>query len=118
MIPSGVGVEVGVLVLLAVLVVGLVTGLAKKGRITLLLIGLVVIAVVGLVITGGVDTTAAGITEFLMVALPLAVAFAAGWLAARGSWLKRLVALGVGAVLLAAFPYAAAGEAAATLFIR
>jgi hypothetical protein len=37
----------------------------------------------------------------------------AGWLCARGSWLRRLLVVGVAAVLLATFPYAAAGRATA-----
>jgi peptidoglycan/LPS O-acetylase OafA/YrhL len=105
---------VAVVVLLAVLLVGVVTGRAK-GRWTLLVAGLVGVLVLGAVLTalsGGPpgDDPAAEITALYTVAVPLGVAYTAGWLCGRGTWLRRFVVLGVAALLLAAFPYAAAGQ--------
>ena len=45
--------------------------------------------------------------------VPPAIAFLAGWIAARGTWFGRAVVVGVAVLLLAAFPYAAAGAATA-----
>jgi hypothetical protein len=45
------------------------------------------------------------------------IAFVAGWLAARGSWVRRFVVIAVGALLLVAFPYVAAGQATADAFL-
>jgi hypothetical protein len=107
---------VAALVLLVVLLVGVAAGRAKQ-RLTLLLAGLVALAVVGAVLTSLSQpaglTSAAGMTALYGVALPLVVAFAAGWLAARGTWFRRLLVIAVAALLLAAFPYDVAGRATA-----
>jgi hypothetical protein len=108
--------SVAAVVLLVVLVIGVVAGRAKR-RVTLLVAGLAAVLVAGFLV--GMTTTPAGadragqLTALYAVALPLAAAFLAGWLCGRGSWLKRLVVIGVAAVLLAAFPYAEAGRATA-----
>mgnify|MGYP007039486919 CR=1 FL=1 len=111
--------EVAGAVLLAVLLVGVLAGRAKR-RLTLLVAGLVAVVGAGIAVTGmtsaGTDRVAQ-LTTLYAVALPLAVAFAAGWLCGRGSWLKRLLVIAVAAVLLAAFPYPDAARAtAAALF--
>jgi hypothetical protein len=108
-------------VLLVVLVVGLAAG-RTKGRWSLLTAGIVVIAAGGVVLTaaGGAPATedpAAEITALLTITVPLVIAFVAGWLAARGSWVRRFVVIAVGALLLVAFPYAAAGQATADAFL-
>lgn len=105
---------VAAVVLLVVLLVGVAAGRAK-GRWTLLAAGLCGVLVVGAVLTaltGGPpgDDPALEITALYTVTVPLAVAYAAGWLCGRGSWLRRFLVLGVAALLLAAFPYAAAGQ--------
>ncbi len=115
-----VGVPVGVaaLVLLVVLVVGVAVGRSKR-RFGLLLVGIIVIAVVGFVVTattsGAVGTRAADIARLYTTAVPPLVAFVAGWICARGSWFTRIVVIAAAAVLLAAFPYATAGDATANL---
>lgn len=107
-------VGVAVPVLVGVLIVGVLAGRAKR-RWLVLLLGIVVVIAVGVVATringtpGAVP--AAKITLLYTTALPLLVAFVAGWLCGRGTWFKRLVVLGVAALLLAAFPYAAAAQA-------
>jgi hypothetical protein len=108
-------------VLLVVLVVGLAAG-RTKGRWSLLTAGIVVIAAGGVVLTaaGGAPSTedpAAEITALFTITVPLVIAFLAGWLAARGSWVRRFVVIAVGALLLVAFPYAAAGQATADAFL-
>ncbi|MHA6781242.1 hypothetical protein ACVGOW_09655 [Pseudonocardia saturnea] len=116
----GDGNAVGALVLLAVFVVGVLAGLAK-GRIGLLVIGLIAVAVLGLVVAGitGVDLSgpraavAERLTAVYSAVLPPAFAFTAGWLATRGTWFRRALTVGVAVLLLAAFPYAAAGAATA-----
>lgn len=115
MIPGGTG--GGLMALGVALVVGVVAGRSKQ-RFSLLLLGLLVAAVVGFVVVavsgqpvGG--TRPAEIARLYTAAIPLAVAFLAGWLCARGSWFGRLVVIAVAALLLAAFPYAAAGQATA-----
>jgi hypothetical protein len=106
---------VAAVVLLVVLLVGVAAGRAKKGRWTLLAAGLGGVLVVGAALTaltGGPpgDDPALEITSLYTVTVPLAVAYAAGWLCGHGSWLRRFIVLGVAALLLAAFPYAAAGQ--------
>jgi nicotinamide riboside transporter PnuC len=108
-------------VLLVVLGVGVAAGRAK-GRWTLVVAGIVVIAAVGVVLTavGGAPATedpAAEITALYTITVPLVIAYLAGWLAARGGWLRRFLVIAVGAVLLVAFPYAAAGQATAGAFL-
>jgi hypothetical protein len=108
-------------VLLVVLLIGVAAGRAKT-RWTLLATGIVVIGAVGVVLTavGGAPATeepAAELAALYTITVPLVVAFAAGWLAVRGTWLRRLLVVGVAALLLAAFPYAAAGRATADAFL-
>jgi hypothetical protein len=109
-------------VLLVVLVVGVLAGRAK-GRWTLLGAGVLAIVVVGIVLTavsGGPDTEdpAVELAALYTVTVPLMLAYVAGWLAAHGSWLRRFLVVGVAALLFAAFPYAAAGQATADAFLR
>lgn len=111
---------VGAAVLVAVFVLGVLAGLAKK-RAGLLLGGLLAVVVAGLVVAGvsGVDLSgsradvAARLATVYAVVLPPAIAFVTGWLATRGTWFRRALVVGVGVLLLAAFPYAAAGAATA-----
>ena len=108
-------------VLLAVLLVGIASGRAT-GRWTLLTAGIVVIAAVGVVLTAvgsapATEAPAAELAALYTITVPLALAFVAGWLAARGSWLRRFVVVAVAALLLVAFPYAAAGQATADAFL-
>jgi peptidoglycan/LPS O-acetylase OafA/YrhL len=108
---------VAAIVLGVVLLVGIFAGRAKA-RWTLLVAGLAAVLVLAIAVTAATggpagDASAAEITALYQLALPLGVAFAAGWLCARGSWLRRLLVLGVAALLLASFPYVAAGQATA-----
>lgn len=111
---------VGALVLLAVLVVGVLAGRAK-GRLGLLLGGLLAVVALAVVVAGvlGADLSAPPdvlgprLGDVYAVVLPPAIAFVAGWLAARGTWFRRALVVGVAVLLLAAFPYAAAGAATA-----
>jgi peptidoglycan/LPS O-acetylase OafA/YrhL len=108
-------------VLLAVLVIGIAAGRAKS-RWTLLAAGIVVIAAAGVVLTavgGGppTDDPAAELTALYTITLPLVIAYVAGWLLTRGGWLRRFLVIAVGALLLVAFPYAAAGQATAGAFL-
>ncbi|MCX6463019.1 MAG: hypothetical protein NTW05_05445 [Pseudonocardiales bacterium] len=111
---------VGAVVLLVVFVVGVLAGRAK-GRLGLLLGGLVAVVAVAVVVAGvsGADLSAPPevlgprLGDVYAVVLPPAIAFLAGWLAARGTWFRRAVVVGVAVLLLAAFPYAAAGAATA-----
>jgi hypothetical protein len=114
--PYPVSTTLAATILGVVLVVGVFAGRAKA-RWTLLVAGLAAVLAVGIVVTAttGVPAgdDAAEITALYQLTLPLAVAFAAGWLCARGSWLRRLLVVGIAAVLLATFPYTAAGQATA-----
>ncbi|OLT20385.1 hypothetical protein BJF78_09815 [Pseudonocardia sp. CNS-139] len=115
--PYPVSIPVAAVVLAVVLLIGVAAGRAK-GRLVLLVVGLVTVVVFGIVVnaaTGGPpgDDPAAEVTALYQFALPPAVAFTAGWLCAHGSWLRRLVVLALAAVLLASFPYVAAGRATA-----
>jgi hypothetical protein len=117
--PVATAVTVGVLLL--VLVVGVGAGRAK-GRWTLLAAGIAAIAAVGIVLTAvgggpGTEDPGAELTALYTITVPLVLAYLAGWLAAHGSWLRRLVVVGVAALLLAAFPYTAAGQATADAFL-
>ncbi|OJY46898.1 MAG: hypothetical protein BGP03_27660 [Pseudonocardia sp. 73-21] len=100
------------------LVVGIAAGRSKR-RFGLLLIGIIAIAVIGFVVTaattGAVGTRAADIARLYTIAVPPLVAFVAGWICARGSWFTRIVVIAAAALLLAAFPYANAGDATARL---
>lgn len=120
LIPGGgdAGIAVGGVVLVVVLVVGLLAGRAK-GRFGLLLAGLATVVVLGVLYVGAPDldapndVVAAQLGGVYAVVLPIVIAFTAGWLVARGSWFGRALVLGVAVVLVAAFPYAAAGTATA-----
>ena len=108
-------------VLLVVLGVGVAAGRAK-GRWTLLAAGIVVIGAVGIVLTAvgrapATEDPGAELAALYTITVPLALAYAAGWLAAKGSWLRRFLVVGVAALLFAAFPYAAAGRATADAFL-
>jgi hypothetical protein len=114
-------------VLLVVLLVGVVSGRVKN-RWTLLAVGLVILAAAGVVLTAVADRPAAGaaapqdkgaeLAALYTITLPLVVAYVAGWLLVRGGWLRRLLVVAVGAVLLVAFPYGAAGQATAAAFLH
>jgi hypothetical protein len=107
---------VGAAILLVVLLVGVGAGRAKQ-RLTLLVAGVVAVAVAGFALTA--MTTAPGtdragqLAAMYAVSVPLAVAYVAGWLCGRGSWFKRLLVVGAAAVLLAVFPYAEVAQATA-----
>jgi hypothetical protein len=108
-------------VLIAVLLIGIAAGRAK-GRWTLLAAGIVVIVALGVVLTaaGGVpgsDDPAVELTALYTITLPLVVAYLGGWLAAHGSWVRRFLVIAVAVLVLAAFPYAAAGQATADAFL-
>jgi len=115
---------VGAAVLLAVFVVGVVAGLAKQ-RVALLLVGLVAVVVLGLVVAGitGLDpggpreAVAARLADVYAAVLPPATAFVTGWLVTRGTWFRRALTVGVAVLVLAAFPYAAAGAATAGVLV-
>jgi hypothetical protein len=105
-------------VLVLVLLIGVAAGRATS-RWSLLLAGLVVAVVLGAVITGvtgagdppgAAEDPGAELGALYSVTVPLVVAFGAGWLCGRGTWFRRLVVLGVAALLFAAFPYAEAGR--------
>jgi hypothetical protein len=118
-IPGGVG--AAAVVLLVVFVIGVGTGTSRR-RWALLLIGIIAIAVVAYAVTasatGPVGTRAADIARLYTTGVPPFVAFAAGWICARGSWFTRVVVVAAAALLLAAFPYPAAGQATADLISR
>ncbi len=108
-------------VLLAVLLIGVVAGRAKS-RWTGLAAGIVVIVAAGVVLTAVRGATPADdpgteLTALYTVALPLVIAYVAGWLLVRGGWLRRFLVVAVGGLLLVAFPYAAAGQATADAFL-
>lgn len=116
-------VTVAGLVLLVVALVGVVAGRAGR-RWSLLLAGLVAVVALGVVatgVTGGPAPTGPGgprageIARLYTAVVPLVVAFGAGWLCGRGTWFRRLLVLAVAALLLAVFPYAAAGQATVEL---
>ncbi len=105
-------------VLLAVFVIGVAAGRTKK-RLTALLFGLALVigasvAVSALARPAGLDRTAQ-FTALYTLAVPLAAAFLAGWLCARGSWVKRLVVVAVAVALVLLVPYAQLGRATAAL---
>lgn len=120
--PYSVSTAVAGIVVVVALLIGVAAGRAKR-RWTLLIGGLVVVLVLGIAlvaVSGGPagDDPAVEITELYTVTVPFGVAYAAGWLCGRGSWLRRLVVLGIAAVLLAVFPYAAAGQVTADSLLR
>ncbi len=108
------------LVLLGVFVLGVVAGRAK-GRVVLLLGGLLLVAVLGLVLAVVVGVDPAAPPDVLgprlgavyALAVPPLLAFLAGWIAARASWLVRVVVVAATVLALAALPYAALGAATA-----
>jgi hypothetical protein len=105
-------------VLLAVFVIGVAAGRTKK-RLTALLFGLALVvgasvAVSALTRPAGLDRTAQ-FTALYTMGVPLAAAFLAGWLCARGSWVKRLVVVAVAVALVLLVPYAELGRATAAL---
>jgi hypothetical protein len=116
--PGGQSPGVAGLVLVVVLVIGVFAGRSQR-RFTLLLVGLLVTLGIGAAVTvlaaapGAVADRAAELTGFYAVAVPLTVAYAAGWLCGRGSLLWRLVVLGVAVLVLAVFPYTDAGRVTA-----
>ena len=108
-------------VLLAALLAGVLAGRAK-GRWTLLAGGIVLIFAVGVVLTavgGGPasEDPAAELTALYTITLPFLIAYVAGWLVVRGGWLRRVLVIAAGAVLLVAFPYAVVGQATADAFL-
>lgn len=112
------GIVAGLAVLVGVALVGLVAGFSK-GRVGLLLAGLVAAVVIGLLVVGVPDlagprdVAGARLADLYGLVLPPAVAYVTGWLVARGTWFRRVVVVGVSVLVLAAFPYAAAGAATA-----
>lgn len=103
-------------VLLAALLIGVGAGRAAK-RWSLLLVGMVALAVLALVAVAVTATPGTGpaaqVTALYAAGLPLLVVFVAGWLCGRGTWFRRFLVIGSAALLLAAFPYDAAGRATA-----
>lgn len=119
--PFPVATAVTVAVLLVVLVIGVAAGRAKS-RWTLLAAGIVAIAAVGVVLTavgGGPasDDPGAELAALYTVTVPLVIAYLAGWLVVHGSWLRRFLVVAAATLLLAVFPYAAAGQATADAFL-
>jgi hypothetical protein len=116
-IPGG----AAAVVLLVVFVIGVGAGTSKR-RWGLLLVGIIAIAVVAFAVTasttGPVGTRADDIARLYTTGVPPLVAFLAGWVCARGSWFARVVVVAAAALLLAVFPYPAAGQATADLISR
>jgi hypothetical protein len=106
--------------LLVALLVGVVAGRSRR-RGLLLLGGLVAALVIGFAVTATrtppPPDKAAELTALYTTALPLAVAFLAGWLCARGSWFSRLLVLIAATALVLLFPYAEAGRATAAALL-
>jgi hypothetical protein len=117
--PGGVG--AAAVVLLVLFVIGVAVGSAKR-RWGLLLAGILAIAALGFVVTaattGAVSTRAEDLARLYSTALPPLVTFLAGWICARGSWFTRVVVVAAAALVLAAFPYPAAGRATAEVLSR
>ncbi|HEY4419319.1 MAG TPA: hypothetical protein VGN22_07375 [Pseudonocardia sp.] len=118
--PGGESPGVAGLVLVLVLLVGVAAGRTKRrwallltGLLGVLVFGVLVIAVAGAPEPAVPGDRAAEMTAFYTVVVPLLVAFAAGWLCGRAGWIQRLVVVGVAALIVAAFPYAAAGRVTA-----
>jgi hypothetical protein len=118
--PGGGSPGVAGLALVLVLLVGVVAGRTKRrwaflltGLLVVLVFGVLVIAVAGAPDPAVPGDRAAEITAFYTVVVPLLVAFAAGWMCGRSGWIQRLVVVGVAALVVAAFPYAAVGRATA-----
>ena len=110
-LPGGVGTAAAVLAV--VFVVGVLAGRAKRRWVLLVVgIGVAIVAVAAVAATRGAAVERAQeYADALATVLPPAVAYLAGWLCGRGTWFKRLLVVAAAALLLAAFPYAAAGEA-------
>lgn len=110
--------------MLLALVAGWAAGRAKKGRWSLLVGGVAAIVVVSLLsalAAQRVDAAApaevmaeqlAGVYE---VAVPVLVAYLAGWLCGRARWGWRLAVITVAVVVLAALPYPELGRITAAL---
>ena len=73
--------------------------------------------VTGLDLSGPRDAVATRLAGVYAAVLPPAIAFVAGWLATRGTWFRRALTVGVAVLVLAAFPYAAAGAATAGVLV-
>ncbi|MFD1523969.1 hypothetical protein [Pseudonocardia yunnanensis] len=119
-LPGGGSPGVAGLVLVLVLLVGVVAGRTKRRWALLLtgLLGVLVFGVLVIAVAGAPDPAVAGdraaeMTAFYTVVVPLLVAFAAGWSCGRAGWIQRVVVVGVAALVIAAFPYAAAGRVTA-----
>lgn len=106
--------------LLVALLVGVVAGRSKQ-RGSLLVGGLVAALVIGFVVTATSTPPpadkAAELTALYTTAVPLAVAFLAGWLCARGTWFSRLLVLIAAVAVVLLFPYADAGRATAAALL-
>lgn len=104
--------------LVVALVIGVLAGRAK-GRFVLLLAGVAVAVVGGVVVTSTTAPVSAGqparIEALYTLIVPLLIAFVAGWLLARGGWVRRAVVIVLAVVALAAFPYPAAAAATARM---
>lgn len=118
------GNAVGAAVLAGVFVVGLLAGLAKQrfglllgGLAAVVVLGLVMAGITGLDLSGPRDAVADRLAGVYAAVLPPAIAFVAGWLATRGTWFRRALTVGVAVLVLAAFPYAAAGAATAGVLV-
>ena len=67
----------------------------------------------GLDAASGPERLGGELAAVYAVAVPLVVAFVAGWFCGRGTWFTRLVVVAVAALLLAAFPYDLVGRVTA-----
>lgn len=112
---------VGAAVLLGVLLVGVLVARSKR-RAGLLLAGILVLGgaplllalvVGGLDVASGPERLGGELAAVYAIAVPLVVAFVAGWFCGRGTWFMRLVVIAVAALLLAAFPYDVVGRVTA-----
>lgn len=111
---------VAAVVLLVVALIGVAAGRATR-RWSLLLGGLLAVLVLAVAITaatgaGGDDDPATELTALYSVALPLLVAFGAGWSCGRTSWLRRFLVVTAAVLVLAVFPYGDAGRRTADAF--
>jgi hypothetical protein len=115
-VPGGLG-TVGIGLLVA-LVAGVFAGWTNR-RLFYLVVGIVVVAVVGIGVTATNLPPSAAQPErvgaLYGVSIPLLVAFVAGWLCARGSWFTRVLVIILAVVVLAVFPYGAATTATAAV---
>ena len=112
------------LLVLVALIAGLAAGRAKKGRWSLLLGGvfaIVVVTALSALVSHRLDAAApaeviadqlAGLYE---IAVPVLIAYLAGWLCGRARWGWRLAVIAIAVVLLAALPYPELGRMTAGL---